>query len=190
MITGAPGTGKTTLLQSLETLGDLVGEPARELIAEHRGATGEPSLDGSPAVFVERLVRRSIEKYETAIPGRLTLYDRGLPDCIAYAIVSGVDPNGALAAARTRRYAEPVFVAPPWQEIYKQDDMRRATFAMVLEFHDALLSAYAGLGYEMVELTKQGVAARAQLVTETVTAERYRTSGYGPDVGAGEGHRP
>ncbi len=164
VITGAPGTGKTALVEALAHVGTIVGEPARELISEHRAATGERSLDGSPALFVERLIARSIEKFDAAPDDVVVLYDRGLPDCVAYARVLGVDAGPARDAAAGRRYAEPVFVAPPWEAIYSVDDMRRATFDQVTAFHDEVVGAYEELGYDLFELPKVPLAERADVV--------------------------
>ena len=172
VITGAPGTGKTALVESLTHVGTIVGEPARELIAEHREATGERSLDGFPELFIERLVVRSIEKFDAAPDAEAVIYDRGLPDCVAYANVFSLDPGPALAAAAARRYSDPVFVTPPWEAIYSVDDMRRATFEQIRGFHDELVAAYETLGYELVELPQATVAERVQIVT---TFLRQRT---------------
>jgi predicted ATPase len=164
VITGAPGTGKTALVQCLANFGTIVGEPARELIAEHLEATGEPSLDGSPGLFVERLIARSIEKFDAAPDSEAIIYDRGLPDCVAYARVFGVDPGPALATAAARRYSDPVFVAPPWEAIYSVDEMRRASFDQISVFHDELVAAYGSLGYELVELPRASVADRVHII--------------------------
>ena len=169
VITGAPGTGKTALVESLSHLGTIVGEPARELIAEHRQSTGERSLDHAPVLFVERLIARSIEKFDAADDTGLNIYDRALPDCVAYANAFGVDPDAALAAAAARRYSDPVFVTPPWESIYQADDMRRATFEQVSRFHDLLVAAYGSLGYELVELPRASVADRLRVVTRFLT---------------------
>ncbi len=168
VITGAPGTGKTALVEALSDLGTIVSEPARELIAEHRLETGEASLDGSPDLFVERLVARSVDKFESADEGGITVYDRGIPDCAAYAAVFGVDPGAALRAAAKYRYEEPVFLAPPWEDIYTVDDMRRATFDQVVDFHHAIVDAYESLNYDTVELSKSSVANRVGFFSKTI----------------------
>lgn len=172
VITGAPGTGKTALVESLAHVGTIVGEPARELIAEHRQATGEPSLDGSPQLFVERLIARSIEKYDAAPRVEPVIYDRGLPDCVAYAQMFSLDPGPAVAAAGTRRYSNPVFVAPPWEAIYSVDEMRRATFQQIRLFHEALVAAYKAFGYELLELPQGTVGDRVQVVTACLQETR------------------
>jgi predicted ATPase len=172
VITGAPGTGKTALVESLAHVGTVIGEPARELIAEHREATGEPSLDGSPGLFVERLILRSIEKFDAAPDSEAIIYDRGLPDCVAYAQLFGVDSGPAIAAASVRRYSDPVFVAPPWESIYSVDDMRRASFDQITVFHNELVAAYQTLGYQLLELPKATVAERVQIVTRFLQRTR------------------
>ena len=172
VITGAPGTGKTALVESLAHVGTILGEPARELIAEHREATGERSLDGSPGLFVERLIVRSIEKFDAAPDVEVVIYDRGLPDCVAYAHGFDVDPDPALAAAAGRRYSDPVFVTPPWQAIYSVDDMRRASFDQIISFHEELVAAYETLGYELVELPQASVAERTHVVTTFLESAR------------------
>lgn len=180
VITGAPGTGKTALIASLAGLGTTVGEPARELISEHRAATGEPSLDHAPEMFVRLLVERSIEKFDNAPGTGIVIYDRGLPDCVAYARELGVSPDRAVAAARTRRYADPVVVAPPWEDIYTTDDMRRATFDQVVAFHTSILTAYDELGYQVVELPRSSLETRAVLVMDLFNLS--------PRSGTGDSH--
>ncbi len=64
IVTGAPGTGKTSLLDNLIDVPiDAVGEPARELIAEHRRPGHRGGWEGSAQGFQDRLLELSIEKY-------------------------------------------------------------------------------------------------------------------------------
>ena len=162
VITGAPGTGKPPSFSASPT-SRRSSERYRELIAEHLEATGEPSLDGSPGLFVERLIARSIERFEAAPDTEAVIHDRGLPDCVAYARVFDLDPGPALAAAAARRYSDPVFVAPPWEAIYSVDEMRRASFDQISVFQDELVAAYETLGYELLEFPKASVADRVEI---------------------------
>ncbi|MDX1469783.1 MAG: AAA family ATPase [Acidimicrobiia bacterium] len=179
VLTGAPGTGKTTVLAQLADRLTIVEEPARGIIAEHMASTGEPGLDHRPGLFVSRLIAKSVENYHSVSETEIGVFDRGLPDCVAYATITGVDPGKALKAASTLRYENPVFVAHPWEEIYAQDDMRRATYSQVEEFHAHLVRAYAELGYELLELPKASVGERAAFVADAIdsTAKGPRSSG-------------
>ena len=80
VVTGGLGTGKTSVVSALSRDVETVAEPARELIAEHQAATGEPTLDHRPGLFVERLIARSLEKFHSASASVVTVFDRGLPD--------------------------------------------------------------------------------------------------------------
>lgn len=161
VLTGGLGTGKTSLIAILDREMTTVREPARAVIAEHRVLTGEPTLDHRPELFVERLISRSIEDYRSVPASATAIFDRAVPDCIAYAEVSGIEPAAAIGAAESHRYASPVFVAAPWKEIYRNDDMRRATFAQAEAFYEAVVSAYRRLSYELIELPQMPVEERA-----------------------------
>ncbi|HUG08997.1 MAG TPA: AAA family ATPase [Acidimicrobiia bacterium] len=165
VITGGLGTGKTSAISALKHRVETAAEPARELIAEHLAATGESTLDHRPELFVERLISKSLQNYRSASETAVTVFDRGLPDCVAYAAVYGIDIQPAIDAATANRYENPVFVAPPWKEIYTTDDMRKATFAQAEAFYSEVISAYNRLGYELTELPKASVEERVAFIT-------------------------
>lgn len=165
VITGGLGTGKTSVIAVLERTMETVPEPARELIAEHHAATGEAILD-DPDLFVQRLISRSLHDYRSASAVKVTVFDRGLPDCLAYAAVYGLDTQGAMEAAAGNPYESPVFVAPPWEGIYTTDEMRTATYAQAELFYSEVISAYDHLGYDMVHLPRASVEERAAFITD------------------------
>ena len=74
-------------------------------------------------------------------------------------------PTPSSYGTAARRYSAPEFVAPPWEAIYSVDDMRRASFDQITEFHAELVAAYEILGYELVELPQASVAERVRIVT-------------------------
>lgn len=100
ILTGAPGSGKTTILNQLRESLRCVDEPARRVLAEQReiGGSGMPKRD--PARFVELLLEVAVADPERALGAGPTLFDRGIPDCIAYAIHLGVDPRPQHARVR------------------------------------------------------------------------------------------
>jgi predicted ATPase len=71
---------------------------------------------------------------------------------------------------QAHRYHRPVFLAPPWTEMYVTDSERRHGLdAAVAEYH-RLLDAYPSLGYEVVILPKVGVQERADFVLKTLAS--------------------
>jgi predicted ATPase len=165
VITGAPGTGKTAILRSLESTLAHVPEPAREVLAEQRaiGGTGVPQ--SNPTRFVELLLERSIEKHGAALwRGQSVLFDRGIPDCVAYARQLGVDPEPSRRAAAFYRYAPTVLVTRPWAEIYATDDERKMSFEATLPFQRMMEEAYEEAGYGLVEIPRGPIEERGAFV--------------------------
>ena len=106
-----------------------------------------------PGLFVELLLSRALYEYRRhADSRRPVLFDRGLPDVIAYARLFGLPDSGALAAARRHRYNPRVFLLPAQEGIYRQDDERKMTFAEAHAFGEIIRQAYEELGYAVVEL--------------------------------------
>jgi predicted ATPase len=84
ILTGAPGSGKTAILERIGADVRWVHEPAREIIAEQRSVGGAGTHDRDRSLFVELLLQRSIDKHEAVQRSDgIALFDRGVPDCIA-----------------------------------------------------------------------------------------------------------
>ena len=171
ILTGAPGSGKTAVLKGLGTGVHTVDEPAREVIAEQRAIGGAGTSEQDPAMFVALLLQRSIDKHRDAVRSTapLVLFDRGVPDCVAYAAVSGVDPAEGLAAARRYRYHPEVLILERWEQIYATDAERTMSFEQTTPFHAALVDAYEKAGYTLVVVPTGSVEDRVAFVREAIT---------------------
>src|SRR4051812_38218245 len=93
ILTGAFGSGKTTLLEHLRTLGfPVVEEPARQILAEQRSIDGAGLPERDARLFVELMLCRAMHDYRrsraTTAP---ILFDRAIPDMVAYANLFGFD---------------------------------------------------------------------------------------------------
>jgi predicted ATPase len=160
IFTGMSGTGKTALLDELRLEGfQCFEEPGRKILEERLSKQG----DDFAASFIELMLRQSLSDFEGATNGT-AFYDRGLPDTVAYAIRFGVTPGACSAAAETHRYETSVFVAPPWPEIFEQDEFRRATYDEYTKFHELLLTTYERLGYSLFELPKKSIRDRVEYI--------------------------
>jgi predicted ATPase len=165
ILTGAPGSGRTAILSRLSNGFRCVGEPAREVLAEQRATGGTGTWDQDPSLFVHLLLQRSIEKYETARrSGDTVIFDRGVPDCVVYAVRAGVDPALGLAAIDTCRYQPHVLFLEPWIDIYETDEERIMSFDDTVSFSATLREVYERSGYTLVDVPRGSVDDRAAFV--------------------------
>ena len=171
VLTGGPGSGKTTLIEALAAASVPTSpEVGRAVIREQLAIGGDALPWADQRAFAELMVVRDIAAREAALAsGAITVLDRGVPDVAGFLRVSGLSvPPHIDAAARTCRYNPRVFIAPFWPEIFTGDAERKqspevaeATFAVMAE-------TYRGYGYELIELPCVSVAARVAFVIERI----------------------
>ena len=173
VLTGAPGTGKSAVLERLRLLGyDGIDEPARQILAEQRSFGGNGVPDNDPALFVELMLSRAVfERRKPRSADLPVFFDRGIPDLIAYALLYGLDDAPPRSAAHKYRYNPTVFFAPPWKDIYSTDEERRMTYGQAADFGERMRGAYLGLGYTLVELPRESPEERARFILDTVKAD-------------------
>jgi predicted ATPase len=168
ILTGAPGTGKSTLLEALRCVGwDCRAEVSRQLIIEET-ATGSTCLPWiNLDCFARKALDRMIDDFEKA--GDAVFFDRGIPDIIAYLQARGlsVDSRYHVAAAE-HRYHPVVLFLPLWEEIYVQDPQRWQTFAEAKEIERQIRVAYELAGYRVIEVPRVSVQDRVVFIQEAL----------------------
>ncbi|TDC08924.1 ATPase [Nonomuraea longispora] len=168
VITGGPGSGKTTLVEHLGAQGFATRpEAGRAIIQDQLAISGRALPWVDPALFAELMLSWDLRSYrEPAGPGPV-IFDRGLIDTIGYLRMLGrTVPRHLLAAAGTFRYHRRVFAAPPWPEIYEHDSERRQSLGEAERTYEAVVRAYADHGYDVVALPRTPVEERAAFVAE------------------------
>ncbi len=171
VITGGPGSGKTSLIDTLSAEGVRhMPEAGRAIIQDQVdiGGTALPWADRE--AFAMLMLAWEMRSYREALNASgPVIFDRGIPDVIGYLRLCGLPvPATALRAAEQRRYASRVFIAPPWTAIFEQDAERKQTLAEAEATYHAMVGAYSGLGYELVELPLAPVMERARFVREQI----------------------
>ena len=173
VISGGPGAGKTTLLAALRRAGFAGADEASRRLIREQVALGSGVVPWQDlAGFAELALARTVAQHrQAARRGGITFFDRGIPDILAYLAVAGLPvPPAYRAVAAAHPYHNPVFLAPPWPEIYVQDAERWQTVAEAEVLYHALRDTYQRLGYVVRELPRAPVAARVAFVRAQVVA--------------------
>ena len=178
VLTGGPGSGKTTTLLELERRGVAhAPEVAREIIARQQAIGGSALPWDDRLAFTRQMLDRSIESFRERTPcPKPMLADRGAPDTLGYARLIGLAEEREILQAVSRyRYAGLVFAAPPWPEIYVTDAQRKQDFAEAERTFAVITGVYLELGYNVVELPRASPAARADFILQRIDAgDGYR----------------
>lgn len=170
VVTGGPGSGKTTLIDALAQGGCARSIEAGRGVIQDQVAIRGPALPWrDPQAFAELMLCWEMRSYhlaqEQAGP---VFFDRGVPDVIGYLRMLGLPvPLHMEEAAATFRYHRRVFIAPPWPDIFRQDRERKQSLEEAVRTYEAMVDVYGAYGYELVELPRSTVEQRVQFVLET-----------------------
>ena len=176
VITGAPGTGKTSVIEGLESKGfHCFHEIIRDMTAEARKEDNGLEQVSNPLVFVKdpyafnhSLLHGRLEHFEKAqeVKRDICFFDRGIPDVLAYMDFFNQEyAQDFVSISQENRY-DAIFILPPWKEIYTSDNERLETFIESEKIHDHLFETYQRFGYEPITVPKTTVKQRVSFVLE------------------------
>jgi predicted ATPase len=177
VLTGGPGSGKTTLIDALAVEGFARTHEAGRRIIQDQIAIGGNALPwGDRQAFAELMLSWDMRSHRSALqqsaqrPGPV-FCDRGVVDVLGYLRLTGlpVAPH-VRKAAELFRYHRCVFVAPPWREIFTQDTERKQDFDEAVRTYETLAETYTSLGYALIPLPLAPVASRLQFIREHIAA--------------------
>jgi predicted ATPase len=167
IITGGPGSGKSTLIEALEARGHhCYPEVSRELIRrEARRPGGVMPWNNLEAFARLAFAEMLLQHNHASETGDRCFFDRALPDIFGYLRQSGLDiPTHYLEAHARCRYERTVFILPPWPGIYINDTERPQTLTESKALHAAIRKIYESLGYDLIEVPRMPVEARCEFV--------------------------
>ncbi|AWX45884.1 hypothetical protein HME9304_02915 [Flagellimonas maritima] len=178
VITGAPGTGKTSLINRLEDKGFYCfHEIIRDMTSKARNNIKSDVVGSNPLVFVKDArqfnkdllyARTQHFKKSLDLDIAISFFDRGIPDVLAYMDFFGQDYNeDFIAACENNRYDE-IYIVPPWKEIYVSDNERLESFDEAEEIHEVLMGTYTRFGYKPITVPKNTVEERISFVLSTL----------------------
>lgn len=166
VITGGPGSGKSTVINELQRRGYRCSEEiSRRLIIEEVAAGSDclPWLDVS--CFSVKVLGEMIKAWQYESEHSLTFFDRSIPDIIAYLEIDNLPVDPAYYQALDEHpYHHRAFILPPWSDIYVNDPERWQTFEEATAIHAAIRDTYTRCGFELIEVPGLPVKERVDFI--------------------------
>jgi predicted ATPase len=164
VLTGGPGSGKSSIILGLEEIGEAVIREAAEDFIKLKQAQGirEPWLQPG---FQEGILRLQLQR-EARIPNEAqrAFLDRGIADGLAY-----TDPN-------SETYQRVLSAVPAYNRIFlvenlgstETNQVRRENYQEALEIERKLEEVYKTLGYEPIKIGPGTVQERIATILKTL----------------------
>ena len=167
VITGGPGTGKTTLITELEKRNfTCTPEISRQVTLNARKKGIEHLFIEDPLLFSKLLLEGREQQYIDAEKSTtpIVFFDRGIPDVHAYMNHFNTKyPSIFIEKSKKYKY-DTIFILPPWKSIYITDDERYESYELSVDIYKHLQTAYTELGYNMVEVPIGNINDRANFI--------------------------
>ena len=171
MITGGPGSGKTALINYLEREGyQVMHEISRDVILEAQKDGIEQLFLENPILFSEKLLAGRLKQFKEGenCAAPVLFYDRGMPDVTAY--MDFVDTHYPVNFSETclnYKY-DGIFLLPPWEAIYHQDNERYESFEQAEKIFHFLKNGYEKYGYKVTEVPVGPIHERVHFILENL----------------------
>lgn len=173
MITGGPGTGKSTVIDELIHRNfNCKPEISRQVTLNAREKGIDQLFLTKPLLFSELLLEGRINQYIEAENEnhQLVFFDRGVPDVHAYMNYISIDyPESYIHKSNLYRY-DFVFLMPPWEDIYISDNERYENFEQALAIHNHLERTYKALNYPIIEVPTGTVQERTDFILAKINS--------------------
>lgn len=152
VLSGCSGGGKSTLIEALAARGHAtVPEPGRRVLR-----AGGPAPWEDLAGFLRACLALAVEDHARACAmAGPVIFDRSAVDAL-----SGLAALGEVVCDPGLRYASPVFLTPPWPELFASEPERRHGFDAAVAEYERLVRAFPAAGYAAEIMPKLPVAER------------------------------
>lgn len=171
VITGGPGTGKSSIINRLEEKGEkCLHEISRQVTLEAKEQGIDQLFLEQPLLFSEKLLEGRLDQYLEAMEFNSDhiFLDRGLPDVVAYMDYFDTKyPEIFNKICQNNRY-DLIFILPPWKEIYTSDNERYESYEEALKISSYLYSTYKRYGYNPIEVPKLSVEERTSFILDKI----------------------
>lgn len=171
VITGGPGSGKTSLILAMEHSGrKVMHEISREVTKRAQAEGIEQLFLTDPILFSQKLLKGRLEQFQNLEHShqKIVFYDRGMPDVTSYLDYIHANYPAEFDEMCLKNRYDAVFILPPWKHIYSQDGERYETFEAAEKIFEYLLSGYKKYNYKVLEVPPGAVSQRQDFILTTL----------------------
>ena len=167
VVAGGPSSGKTTLIKGIEKLGYYTVQEAAKFVIDENIAKGisVEDLRKDGGRFAQIVFQKNLQLEAAAPRDRIVFFDRGIPDCIVYHKLAGLDTKHIDTISRGR-YRKVFFLDP--LPFYENDYTRPEDSDLAARLSNLLLNVYNDLDYTIVKVPPVSVEERVKLVISSL----------------------
>ncbi len=181
VITGAPGTGKTSIINKLEEDRFFCyHEIIRDFTFEAKQNSDADTFKSNPLTFVKdpfefntKILNGRIDQYLASHKNEnnLVFFDRAIPDVLAYMDFFKQEYTAPFTKACEEHVYTKIFILPPWEEIYISDNERLESFEEAKQIHYHLEDTYRRYNYDIEMVPFGKVEDRVAFVLNSIKNE-------------------
>jgi len=171
IITGGPGTGKSTIINELiKREYTCLEEISRQVILDAKKEGIDQLFLTNPLLFSDMLLEGREKQFQSActLESDIVFFDRGIPDVLAYMDFIGDEyPNRYIDICKNSKY-DAVFILKPWEAIYTSDNERYEDFNQAKEIHKYLINTYQSYNYQLIDVPFDTIEKRTDFILNIV----------------------
>jgi len=175
IITGCSGGGKSTLIDTLNQMGyTSMPEAGRIIVKDQMENNGNNLPWINEMGFCNLLIEKSIAFYKKALliesaKDNVVFFDRSFLDAVSYYQThSKKDVDFYDELIDQFKFSNPVFMTPPWKEIFSEDSERKHSYETAVFEYDRLKQFYPSQGYTVIDIPKISIEKRLEFILSLI----------------------
>lgn len=172
VISGGPGTGKTSTINELEKRGyKILKEAAREVSQKDKKFKGKSILEINKKDFQDAIFEfqvKQIGQLKKLNKKEIIFSDRGFGDTLTYYKLDGLQtPKEKFDYAKKFRY-EKIFILD-FLNFYEQDNLRKESRKGAEKIHAGIIKTYKELEYKIINVPFISVEKRVEFILNKIS---------------------
>jgi predicted ATPase len=171
VITGCSGGGKSTLTDTLNKMGYTTMPEAGRIIVKDQLTNNGDNLPWTNEMgFCNLLIEKSLVFYKNALlinnaKDNIVFFDRSFLDAVSYYQAhTEKDVDSYNALIEQFKFSNPVFMTPPWKEIFSEDAERKHSYEAAVSEYDRLKQFYPKHGYTVIDIPPSSIEKRIEFI--------------------------